>query len=126
MAPEQFSNTSILTRTKPSLPEQNVWQAMNGTSASTSVVVTLGPERLTHAKSPPKNPDRMSRGKFQRDGRRLQETESRPQGDDSCWPSGKRDIRLQTSLVVTMLILCGAGSNGLKREGQFWPQSLSQ
>ena len=44
-------------------PGQSIWQRMNGTSESASVVLTLAPERPTHAKSP-KNVPRNVKGKI--------------------------------------------------------------
>lgn len=100
---------------------------MNGTSESASVVVTLGPEQPTHSKSFPKCSPGMSRGKFLGDSRRLQETESSPQGVDSCMTARKETQSTLKRISLLQCLYCvKQRAKGLKREGQLWSWSPSQ
>lgn len=76
----------------------------------------------THAKSPPKISP-MSWGKFLRDGRRLQDNTSWPQGFDACLAVDKETLILPSLLQCPYCV--SEGTKGLKWEGQLWPYSLS-
>ncbi len=115
------SKGTVLSMTKPWLHRQN-FKRWIGTSESTSVVVTLGPEQHPCAKLPAKFPQGMSKGKFQRDGSLLRESEPRQQVANSCLTAEKET---QSTLKIPSLLqwpyCVEEGAKGLKWEGQLRP-----